>query len=117
MEWATNFQNVKLSKYNIFLFGIILIASQLILGILLLSTHFYDQVTPLRLIVLHLTVFVIELSALLIYEKLNARRIKSSFNKFIPTESQGCLLHIIKKNNNNDNNDNNDNDNIDNNID
>ena len=25
---------------------------------------------------------------------------ESSFNKFIPTESQGCLLHIIKKNDN-----------------
>ncbi len=89
MEWAINFQNVKLSKYNIFLFGIILIASQLILGVLLYFIQFAEQVSPLNLIVLHFTFFGIELIALLIYEKLNARRIKSSFNKFIQQIKSG----------------------------
>lgn len=74
---------MKLSKYNIFLFGIILAGSQLVLILLFLMLDLYNAFPSSKVVILHVSVFILELIALIIYEKLNARRIKSSFNKFI----------------------------------
>ena len=43
----------------------------------------YNAFPSGKVLILHVSVFILELIALIIYEKLNARRIKSSFNKFI----------------------------------
>ncbi len=101
MESGINLQNVKLSRYNLIMISVILVVSQLILGgfILIGNSYFKIKLEPIWIILL--SFFVLQLAALMVYEKLNTERIKTSFGRFIQQIKLGNYeseeSHIIQK--------------------
>ncbi len=92
---------MKLSKYNLGVIILILIASQAILAFLLFLGQPYFQLQGNSFFALLLLFFILELAALLIYEKINTARIKTSFGRFIKQIKLGNYeseeSHIIQK--------------------
>ncbi len=80
---------MKLSRYNFRMIAIILVVSQLVLIAIMDLTGIYHRSTSHTIWILHISFFIVQLAALLVYEKLNTERIKTSFGRFIQQIKMG----------------------------
>lgn len=92
---------MKLSKYNLIVICSILILSQFLLSLIFFLTDSFFQLPLFSYFLIQIIFFVVQLAALLIYEKINTARIKTSFGRFIKQIKGGNYeseeSHIIQK--------------------